>query len=60
MGLSNKDIKDMSNTNIKVKLKEIEFEYQTIKNDILILCDKLEELQKIYEIGSEELKNRGL
>lgn len=60
MGLSNKDIKEMSNTNIKVKLKEIEFEYQTIKNDILILCDKLEELQKIYEIGSEELKNRGL
>lgn len=60
MGLSNKDIKEMSNTSIKVKLKEIEFEYQTIKNDILILCDKLEELQKIYEIGSEELKNRGL
>jgi len=60
MGLSNKDIKEMSNTNIKVKLKEIEFEYQTIKNEILILCDKLEELQKIYEIGSEELKNRGL
>ena len=60
MELSNNDFKEMSNTNIKVKLKEIELEYQNVKNTLLKLCDDLEALEKIYKSGEEELKKRGL
>lgn len=60
MELSNNDFKEMSNTNIKVKLKEIELEYQNVKNTLLKLCDDLEVLEKIYKSGEEELKKRGL
>ena len=60
MELSNNDFKEMSNTNIKVKLKEIELEYQNVKNTLLKLCDELEVLEKMYKSGEEELKKRGL
>lgn len=60
MELFSNDFKEMSNTNIKVKLKEIELEYETIKKDMLKLCDKMEMLQKIYNDGKEELSKRGL
>lgn len=60
MELYNNDFKEMSNTNIKVKLKEIELEYQNVKNTLLKLCDELEVLEKMYKSGEEELKKRGL
>jgi hypothetical protein len=60
MELFSNDFKEMSNSNIKIKLKEIELEYDTIKNELLKLCDKMDELQKIHNIGKEELNKRGL
>lgn len=54
------NISELSNSTIKVKNKEIEMEYGFIKQEILRLCDKLEELEVQYNKGKEELKKRGV
>lgn len=54
------DFKEMSNANIKVKLKEIGNEYEFIKQEILKCCDKLKVLEETYNKANEELKRRGL
>lgn len=42
---------EMSNSEIEVKLKELEFEYEKIKNDILKLYDVLDDVNKEYVNG---------
>ena len=60
MELYNNNFTEMSNTNIKMKLKEIGINYEFMKQEILKLCDNLEVLEKEYIKGKEELKKRGV
>lgn len=56
----NNKFSEMSNTNIKMKMKEIGINYEYVKQEILKLCDSLELLEKEYNKGKEELKKRGV
>jgi hypothetical protein len=56
----NNIFKDMSNTSINVRLKEIGIEYEFLKQEILRICDRLEVLEKDYIKAKEELKKRGV
>ena len=48
----------MTNSEIEVKLKEREFEYDKLKNDIVKLVNKLDELNKDYINGKFILDKR--
>lgn len=50
--------KEMSNSEIEVKLKELEFEYDKTKSDITKLYDKLNELNKEYLNGKYIIDKR--
>lgn len=52
------DWKEMSNSEIEVKLKELEFEYNKINNDITKLGKKLNELSSDYNKGKYLLEKR--
>lgn len=52
------DWKEMTNSEIEVKLKEREFEYNKVKNDIVKLYNKLDELNKDYINGKFILDKR--
>jgi hypothetical protein len=56
----NNNFSELSNTNIKVKIKEFGMEYEFTKQQIVKLCDKLEELEKNYKKAKEELTKRGV
>ncbi len=60
MELFNNNFSDQSNTNIKVKIKEIGIEYEFTKQQIVKLCDKLELLEKLHNKAKEELTKRGV
>lgn len=52
------DWKEMSNSEIEVKLKELEFEYDKIKSNILELYNKLNDLNKDYLNGKYIIDKR--
>ena len=50
--------KNMSNSEIEVKLKELEFEYEKCRNDINKLYDKLENINSNYIKGKKIIDKR--
>ena len=52
------DFKNMSNGDIKIEMKNLENEYEGIKNNILKLIEKMKELDALYIEGKKELINR--
>lgn len=52
------DYKSMSNNDIKLKMKNLENEYEGIKNKIFKLVEKMKELDYLYTEGKKELINR--
>lgn len=52
------DWKTLGNTEIRIKMRVLNEEYTTLKNKISELFDRMEELDKEYIRGTEELKER--
>ena len=52
------DYKNMSNNDIKLEMKNLENEYEGIKNKIFKLVEKMKELDYLYNEGKKELINR--
>lgn len=52
------DFKNMSNGDIKLEMKNLENEYEGIKNQIFKLVEKMKELDNLYIEGKKELINR--
>lgn len=50
--------KNMSNSEIEVKLKELEFEYEKCRIDINKLYDKLEDINSNYLKGKQVIDKR--
>lgn len=50
--------KDMTNSELKIKMKELELSYEKAKNDIIGKVQEMEQLDKKYNQLLEELKNR--
>lgn len=50
----------LSNSEINIKLMSYDNEYKSKKKKILDLISELEELDKLYIKGKEELKKRGV
>lgn len=48
----------LSNLEIEVKIKELEFEYKKTQNEIVKLGDKLNELSLEYNKGNKILQKR--
>lgn len=53
-----KDIKTLSNSELSLYKKELENEYDSVKNKILTLCEKLETIDKEYNKINKELSIR--
>jgi regulator of replication initiation timing len=53
-----KDWKNMSNTEIRVKMSSMELEYDAIKNKINNLVSELDRLDMEYNNAKKELENR--
>lgn len=49
---------NMSNTEIRIKMQAMEMEYESIKNRINKLLDKLDELDIDYNKGKKEIEKR--
>ena len=49
---------NMSNTEIRIKMQAMEMEYESIKNRINKLIDKLDELDIDYNKGKKEIEKR--
>jgi predicted nucleic acid-binding Zn-ribbon protein len=52
------DFKSMSNNDIKLELKNLENEYEGIKNKIFKLVERMKELDNLFIEGKKELNNR--
>jgi predicted nucleic acid-binding Zn-ribbon protein len=48
----------MSNNDIKLELKNLENEYEGIKNKIFKLVERMKELDNLFIEGKKELNNR--
>lgn len=53
-----KDFKNMSNGEINIELKNLENEYENIKNKVLKLIERMQELDKDFIEGKKELSKR--
>lgn len=53
-----KDFKNMSNGEINIELKNLENEYESIKNKVLNLIERMQELDKDFIEGKKELSKR--
>lgn len=55
------DIKfsELTNSELKFKLKEFEDEYEAIKNKITKLVDRMDELDLLFDKAKKELSKRG-
>lgn len=49
---------DMSNTDIRMKMSSMEEEYESIKNKINVLFDKLDSLDNEYNKAQKEIEKR--
>ena len=52
------DFKKMSNNDIKLEIKNLENEYEGIKNKIFKMIEKMKELDNLYHEAKKELTNR--
>lgn len=51
-------LNEMSNSEIKIKMKEYENEYEVLKNKIVSCIERMNELDKLYDNSKKELKKR--
>lgn len=56
--MSEINFKSMSNNDIKLEMKNLENQYEGIKNQIFKLVEKMKELDALYAEGKKELLNR--
>ena len=49
---------DISSAKIKMQLMEYKNHHESIKNQVSILLEKMNEIEKIYEEGNKELVKR--
>ena len=56
--MAKKDFKNMSNGEIRIEMKNLENEYESIKIKILKMVDKMKELDASYIDAKNELINR--
>lgn len=49
---------NMSNSDIRIKMKTMEEEYENVKNKINVLINKLDALDIEYDKAKRELENR--
>ena len=56
--IEKKDFKNMSNGEIKIEMKNLENEYESIKIKILKMVEKMKELDAEYIDAKKELTNR--
>lgn len=56
--MEKKDFKNMTNNEINIEMKNLENEYESTKNKILKLIDRMKELDALYLDGKKELTNR--
>ena len=52
------NFQELSNSEIKLALETIKNRYEAKKSEIVALCRELEELEKDYKRGEQELNNR--
>jgi hypothetical protein len=52
------DFDNLSNSEIRIKLKTLEEEYEVKKNNIAALLEEMEELDKVYDKGKTILNKR--
>ena len=50
--------KDMTNSEIKIRMKELEMAYEKTKNDVIGKIQEMEQLDKKYNQLTEELSKR--
>ena len=56
--MDKKDFKNMSNEEINIELKNLENEYESTKNQVFKLFERMKELDGLYNTGKRELINR--
>lgn len=56
--MEKKDFKNMTNNEISIEMKNLENEYESAKNKILKLIERMKELDALYFDGKKELTNR--
>jgi uncharacterized coiled-coil DUF342 family protein len=56
--MDNVDFKKMSNNDIKIEIKNLENEYEGIKNKIFKMIKRMKELDSLYHEAKKELINR--
>ena len=56
--MTNKNLKELSNTELNLYKKDLENEYEAIKNKITKLCDELSNVERKYNSVETELKIR--
>ena len=56
--MEKKDFKNMTNNEINIEMKNLENEYESTKNKILKLVERMKELDALYIDGKKELINR--
>lgn len=55
---TNKNIKELSNSELNIYKKELEFEFETLKNKISDLCEELKKVENKYNSIELEFKIR--
>jgi len=56
--MDKKEYKNMSNSEINIKLKSLEDEYENTKLKVLKLVEEMKKLDELYLEGKKELSNR--
>ena len=56
--MKDKNVKELSNSELNVYKKDLENEYESIKNEINSLCDELRKVEKKYYSVELEFKIR--
>lgn len=56
--MENIKFNEMSNSEIEIRIKSLEFEYEKVKNEIYERYDKLDYLNKNYLLGKTLLEKR--
>ncbi len=56
--MKDKNVKELSNSELNVYKKDLENEYESIKNEINNLCDELRKVEKKYYSVELEFKIR--
>ncbi len=56
--MAKENFQEMSNSEIRICLETLKNKFEAKKNEIVSLCQELEEIEKEYKNGEQELNNR--